>query len=38
LLPCTSALQPKLVHLYQTISLLPSHVTRVASVSLRLLY
>jgi hypothetical protein len=38
LLPCSCILQPKLVHLYQTSSLLPSHLTIVASVSLRLLY
>jgi hypothetical protein len=38
LLPCTCALQPKLVHLYQTSSLLPSPHPLVASVSLRLLY
>jgi hypothetical protein len=38
LLPCTCVLQPKLVHLYQTSSLLPGHLPIVTSVSLRLLY
>jgi hypothetical protein len=38
LLPCTCVLQPTLVHLYQTSSLLPGHLPIVASVSLRLLY
>jgi hypothetical protein len=38
LLPCTCVLQPKLVHLYQTSSLLPGYLPIVASVSLRLLY
>jgi hypothetical protein len=37
LLPCTCVLQPKMVHLYQTSSLLPSHLPIVTSVSLRLL-
>jgi hypothetical protein len=37
LLPCTSVLQPKLIHLYLTFSLLPSHLPIVTSVSLRLL-
>jgi hypothetical protein len=38
LLPCTCVLEPKLVHLYQTSSLLPSHLSIVTSNSLRLLY
>jgi hypothetical protein len=38
LLPCTCVLQPKLVHLCQTSSLLPGHFPTVASVILRLLY
>jgi hypothetical protein len=38
LLPCTSVLQPTLVHLYQTSSLLPGSLPIVASASLRLLY
>jgi hypothetical protein len=38
LLPCTCVLKPTLVHLYQTFSLLPSPLSRVASASLRLLY
>jgi hypothetical protein len=38
LLPCTCVLQPSLVLLYQTSSLLPSPLPRVASASLRLLY
>jgi hypothetical protein len=38
LLPCTCVLQPTLVHLYQTSSLLPGHLPTVASVSLRLFY
>jgi hypothetical protein len=38
LFPCIYVLQPKLVHLYQTPSLFPSHLPIVASVSLRLLY
>jgi hypothetical protein len=38
LLPCTCVLQPKLIHLYQTSSLLPGHLPIVASISLRLLY
>jgi hypothetical protein len=38
LLPCICVLQPKLIHLYQTSSLLPGHLLIVASVSLRLLY
>jgi hypothetical protein len=38
LLPCTSVLQPKYVHLYQTSSLLPGHLPIVPSVSLRLIY
>jgi hypothetical protein len=38
LLPCMYALQPELVHLYQTSSLLPGHLPIVTSVSLRLLY
>jgi hypothetical protein len=38
LLPCMCVLQPKLVHLYLTPSLLPSHLLIVTSVSLRLLY
>jgi hypothetical protein len=37
-LPCTCVLQPKLIHLYQTSSLLPSHLPIVTSVILRLLY
>jgi hypothetical protein len=38
LLPCTCVLQPTQVHLYQTSSLLPSHLPILASASLRLLY
>jgi hypothetical protein len=38
LLPCTCVLQPTLVHLYQTSSLLSSPLPIVASASLRLLY
>jgi hypothetical protein len=38
LLPCTCVLQPKLVHLYQTSSLLPSHLLIVASANLWLLF
>jgi hypothetical protein len=38
LLPCTCVLQPKLVPLYLTSSLLPGHLPIVTSASLRLLY
>jgi hypothetical protein len=38
LLPCTCVLQPTLVHLCQTSSLLPGPVPIVASASLRFLY
>jgi hypothetical protein len=38
LLPWTCILQPKLIHPYQTSSLLPGHLPIVTSVSLRLLY
>jgi hypothetical protein len=38
LLSCISVLQPELVHLYQTSSLLPGHLPTVTYVSLRLLY
>jgi hypothetical protein len=38
LLPCTSVLQPTLVHFYQTSSLLPGPLPIVASANLRLLY
>jgi hypothetical protein len=38
LFPCTCALQPTLVHLCQTSSLLPSPLPIVASASLSLLY
>jgi hypothetical protein len=38
LLPCTSVLQPELIHPYLTSSLLPGHLPIVASDSLRLLY
>jgi hypothetical protein len=38
LLPCTCVLQPTLVHLYQTSSLVPGPLPIVASASLRLLY
>jgi hypothetical protein len=38
LLPCTCVLQLTLVYLYQTSSLLPSHLPILASVSLRSLY
>jgi hypothetical protein len=38
LLPCTCALQPILVHLYQTSSLFPGPPPTEASASLRLLY
>jgi hypothetical protein len=38
LLPCTSILQPTLVNLYLTFSLLPSPLPTVASANLRLLF
>jgi hypothetical protein len=38
LLLCTCVLQPTLVYLYQTSSLLPGHLPIVTSASLRLLY
>jgi hypothetical protein len=38
LFPCICVLEPTLVHLYQTSSLLPSPLPIVASASLRLLY
>jgi hypothetical protein len=38
LLPCTCVLQPELVPLYQTSSLLPGHLPIMTSVSLWLLY
>jgi hypothetical protein len=38
LLPCTYVLQPKLIHVYLTSSLLPVHLPMVTSVVLRLLY
>jgi hypothetical protein len=38
LLPCTCVLQPELIPLYQTASLLSGHLPIVASASLRLLY
>jgi hypothetical protein len=38
LFPCMCALHSKLVHLYQTSSLLPSPLPTVPSASLRLLY
>jgi hypothetical protein len=38
LLPCTCALPPEFVHLYQTSSLLPCHLPILTSVILRLLY
>jgi hypothetical protein len=38
LFPCTCVLQPTLVHVYQTSSLLSSSLPIVASASLRLLY
>jgi hypothetical protein len=38
LLPCTCVLQPELIHLYQTSSLLPGHLPILTSVILRLLY
>jgi hypothetical protein len=38
LLPCTGVLQSKLVHLYQTSSLLPSHLPIVVFAYLSLLY
>jgi hypothetical protein len=38
LLPCTCVLQPTLVHLYQTSSLLPGSLPTVPSARLRLLY
>jgi hypothetical protein len=38
LLPWTCVLQPTLVHLCQTSSLLPGHLPIVTSVGLRLLY
>jgi hypothetical protein len=38
LLPCTCVLQSELIHLYQTSSLLPSHIPIVTSVILRLVY
>jgi hypothetical protein len=38
LLPCICVLQPRLIHLYQTSSVLPGPLPIVASASLRLLY
>jgi hypothetical protein len=38
LLPCTSVLQPKLIHLYLTSLLLPGHLPIWTSIALRLLY
>jgi hypothetical protein len=38
LLPCTSVLQPELIHLNQTSSLVPSYLPILTSVILRLLY
>jgi hypothetical protein len=38
LFPCTCVLQPKLVHLYQTSSLLPGPLPIVALATLRLLH
>jgi hypothetical protein len=38
LFPCICVLQPTLVHLYQTSSLLPSHLPIMSTASLRLLY
>jgi hypothetical protein len=38
LLPCTCVLQPKLIHVYLTSSLLPGHLPTVASASSKLLY
>jgi hypothetical protein len=38
LLPCTSVLQPTLVHFYLTSSLFPGPLPKVASASSRLLY
>jgi hypothetical protein len=38
LLPCTSVLQPELILLYLTSSLLPGHLLILTSVVLRLLY
>jgi hypothetical protein len=38
LLPCTSVLQPKLIHLYQASSLLPSNLPILTSVVLRLVH
>jgi hypothetical protein len=38
LLPCTCVLQPELIHLYQTSSLLPGHLPILTAVILRLLY
>jgi hypothetical protein len=38
LLPCTCVMQPTLVHLCQTSSLLSGHLPILTSISLRLLY
>jgi hypothetical protein len=38
LLPCACILEPELINLYQTSSLLPGHLPLVTSVVLRLLY
>jgi hypothetical protein len=38
LLPCTSVLQPELIHLNPTSSLLPSHLPKLTFIILRLLY
>jgi hypothetical protein len=38
LLPCTSVLQPELIHLYLIFSLLPGHLPILTSVALTLLY
>jgi hypothetical protein len=38
LLPCTCVLQPELINLYQTSSLLPGYLSIATSVSLSLLY
>jgi hypothetical protein len=38
LLPCTSVLQPDLIHFYPTSSLLPGHLPILASSILKFLY
>jgi hypothetical protein len=38
LFPCIYVLQPQLIYLYQTSSLLPGHLPTLTSANLRLLY